>query len=88
MAMTQEQDPISCFQSECQAAQIVVVDRSTLTSYITIMPMAEVLIAPPQTMWLQGGVLNAITKQPEHIGFAVVEANHQPAALITTRCLG
>ena len=47
MAMAQEQGPIGRFQGECQAAQIIMINRSTLTGHITFMPMAEVLIAPP-----------------------------------------
>lgn len=84
MAVTKQQHRVSGFEHEREAMQVVIVERSPLARDITVMPMAEVLLAAPQAVGAKGGVIHLITIQPIDIGTTMVHAHHQASSLIAT----
>ncbi|MFN9904556.1 MAG: hypothetical protein ACK56F_00340, partial [bacterium] len=83
-AMAEEQHRIGALHGLQDPVQVVGISGGPLARDVTVVTMAEILSAPPESMGHQHGMLHPIPLQQKGIGAVVIQVNHQPAALIPT----
>jgi hypothetical protein len=61
------------------------IDRRSLAGDVSLMAMAEALVATPQPMGFQGRCVSRFALQPPQPCTTVIEVNHEPFGLIASR---
>jgi hypothetical protein len=81
-AMAQQENGIGITDGCRDAGEVIVISVRSLPGLIPIMAMAEILIAAPDAMGPEYGVLHLFSLKAEDIGVAMVEMQDQSMTLI------